>query len=153
MWIECELVFRHYQPSKIVSGMLFMNDIYPNNPDKQVSEVWEITEDYLDVHVEDEFLIYENGYPVQPFIIQREANIIITPEEIGWWDAGEITEELIPIGIKEYNFILREFDGWLEILVDEEILETHGIMQPLLEDDLVILRFDQEEDDDDEEEE
>jgi len=153
MWIECELVFRHYQPEKIEAGMLFLNDLYPNNPDKQISEVWEITEQHLDNDISDEFLIYENGYPVQPFIIQREANLIITPEEIGWWDAGEITQELISIGLKEYNFILREFEGWLEILIDEEILDTNGIMQPVFEDGLVLLRFEQENYDDDDEEE
>lgn len=148
-WIEIKLVLRHYVPEKIEPGMLFLNTLYPNNDEKELTEVWAITEDHLDEHIDDEFIIYENGYPVEPYLIQEECNLIVTPDEIGWFDAGERADSLIEFGIPEINFILREFDGWLEVAIDEDSLDD-DIIQPVLDDDWVILKFIDEEQDDDE---
>ncbi len=156
MFIEAELQFRHYNPKKIEPGMLFMNHINPGHPDKEHVQVWEITEDHFHNELPDEKLIEENGYPVRPFIINDI--IIVTPEEIGTFviiNEEEDEEAYIEFGVTEMNFILREFDGWLDVLIDEDTLDGR-LVEPVYDEqnnNKVILKFiDEEEYIDDEEE-
>jgi hypothetical protein len=138
MWIAVELALHHYDIDELEPGMWFMNHLYPGHEDRELVEVWELSEEAT---INDkEILFMESGFPVQPFLVDEEGSVIVTPDEIGWWDAGDIAEELIPFGINEVNFILREFDGLLEMFVDEDALEE-GFIEPILENDLVILRF------------
>lgn len=144
MFIEAELQFRHYNPKKLEPGMLFINHINPGHPDKEHVQVWEITEDYFYDELPDERLIEENGYPVRPFIINDA--IIITPEEIGTFviiNEEEDEETYIEFGVTEMNFILREFDGLLDILIDEDTLDDR-LVEPIYDEDndnKVILKF------------
>jgi len=140
MWIAVELVFRHYQPQKLEAGMLFMNTLYPGHEDKEQIEVWELKEENLYDQLTPEIVFMENGYPVKPYLIDDEDRAIVTPDEIGWFDPGSVSETLIKFGINEMNFIMQEFDGILEMFVDEDALEKGEII-PIFEDDLVILRF------------
>lgn len=144
MFIEAELQFRHYNPKKLEPGMLFINHINPGHPDKEHVQVWEITEDYFYDELPDERLIEENGYPVRPFIINDA--IIVTPEEIGTFviiNEEEDEETYIEFGVTEMNFILREFDGLLDILIDEDTLDDR-LVEPIYDEDndnKVILKF------------
>jgi hypothetical protein len=140
MWIAVELVFRHYQPQELEAGMLFMNTLYPGHEDKEQIEVWELKEENLYDQLTPEIVFMENGYPVMPYLIDDEDRAIVTPDEIGWFDPGSVSETLIKFGINEMNFIMQEFDGILEMFVDEDGLEEGEII-PIFEDDLVILRF------------
>lgn len=140
MWIAVELVFRHYQPQELEAGMLFMNTLYPGHEDKEQIEVWELKEEDLNDQLTPEIVFMENGYPVIPYLIDDEDKAIVTSDEIGWFDPGFVSETLIKFGINEMNFIMREFDGILEMFVDEDGLEEGEII-PIFEDDLVILRF------------
>ena len=154
MFIEAELEFRHYNPTKLEPGMLFINHINPGHPDKEHVQVWKITEDYFHNEISDEILIEENGFPVKPFIIG--SNLIITPDEIGTFiiiNGYEDEEAYIEFGITEMNFILREFDGWCEVLVDEDSY-FNKLAEPIYdENDKVIIKFiDEDEYIDDEEE-
>ena len=154
MFIEAELQFRHYNPESIEPGMLFINHINPGHPDKEHLQVWKITEDYFYDELPDERLIEENGYPVKPFIISDQ--LIVTPEEIGTFiiiNEYEDEEAYIEFGITEMNFILREFDGWCDVLIDEDSY-FDKLAEPIYdENNKVIIKFiDEEEYIDDEEE-
>lgn len=138
MWIAVQLAYNHYSPDEIEEGMLFMNHIQPNT-EKEIIEVWEIDKETLKLLEKDD-IIKLYGYPVLPYLIDEYEKVVAAPEELGWWDAGDVTEELIKFSIKELNFIMREFDGLLELLVDEDELEQ-GYIEPILEEDLVIMRF------------
>lgn len=153
MFIEAEIQLRHYNPTKLEPGMLFINHINPGHPDKEHVQLWEITEDYFYNQLDDKVLIEENGFPVKPFIISDK--IIITPEELGTFVIfnDDDTEDYTDFSITEINFILREFDGWCEVLVDEDSY-FNKLAEPIYdENDKVIIKFiDEEEYIDDEEE-
>ena len=144
MFIQAELEFRHYSPDKLEAGMLFINHINPGHPDKEHVQVWQITENYFHDELPDERLIEENGYPVKPFIISDQ--LIVTPEEIGTFviiNEYEDEEAYIEFGLTEMNFILREFDGWLEVLIDEDTLDDK-LVEPIYDeenDNKVIIKF------------
>jgi hypothetical protein len=50
----------------------------------------------------------------------REQVVLATPEQIGWFDEGEWSDELCDIELKHYNRILEGYDGWILI----EMMET-----------------------------
>jgi hypothetical protein len=139
MWTAVELVFKHYEPDELEIGMLFINTLYPGNPSKEKLEVWELKEE--DEELTPELMFIKNGFPVKPYLIDEDDNIIATPDEIGWFDAGSKYLSFIPFGIKEMNFIFEEFDGLLEILIDEYSLEEEEKIEAITEDNKVILRF------------
>lgn len=155
MFIEAEIQLRHYNPTKLEPGMLFINHINPGHPDKEHVQLWEITEDYFHNELDNKVLIEENGFPVRPFIISD--NIIITPEELGTFVIfnDDDTEDYTHFSITEINFILREFDGWCEVLVDEDSYYSDDMLiEPIYdEDNKVIIKFIDEEEYIDEEEE
>jgi len=143
MFIEAELQFRHYNPEKLKPGMLFMNHINPGHPDKEHVQVWKITENYFHDELPDDVLIQENGYPVKPFIINDA--LIVTPEEIGTFVIfnDDDTEDFVDFDVAEMNFILREFDGWLSVLIDEDTLDDR-LVEPVYDQDnnnKVIITF------------
>jgi len=140
MWIACELVFRHYNPKKLEEGMLFMNELNPGNEAKEQVEVWALKAESIHDQVSYDMMVFECGFPVQPWLITDDGRIAAIPDEIGWFDPGKRSEELIPFTITEMNFIMQEFDGLLEIFVNEDELER-GIVDPVYEDNFVILRF------------
>jgi len=137
MWIALELVYNQYGPDEIEPGTLFMNLLYVGT-DREVVEVFEIDEQTADLANKRLINIDEYGYPVQPFLVDEEGAVIITPEEIGWFDHPR--EELLQeFTTKEMNIVMRDFDGLLEIFVDEDQLEK-GIIEPIYDQELVILR-------------
>ncbi len=141
MWVACELVFRNYDPQELKEGMLFINELNPGNEEKEQVEVWTLKEEniYEDLVTYD-MMVFECGFPVRAYIIDDDGIPIALPEELGWFDPGSRSKELIPFTTSEMNFIMQEFDGLLEIFVNEDELEE-GIIDPVYEDDLVILRF------------
>jgi len=56
------------------------------------------------------------------------------------FDPGDISDNLIDFGVKEMNFIMQEFDGLLEVFVDEDKYEE-GVTLPILDDGQVIMKF------------
>lgn len=128
MFIEAKLVFQSYVPNEFTIGMLFqrkvsMRKLKTNIEYYQVFELKEIPRDR-----ESHILI--NGWPVLPFIYSltsnpdAAANILAIPEIIGWWDdePGAEYEEgeegtLRDIEVSDYNFILENYDGSIDIEV------------------------------------
>jgi hypothetical protein len=139
MWYPAELVIKNYKPDQLEKGMLFLNILHPGTF-KETFEVFSLDRIPRD---EDAFIAI-NGFPIEFSIIIEEEELI-NHSEIGWFDFGEKADFLSQISLKEINIILNEFQGWLEIMIDEDAYEEEDLIQPLMEEEKVILRFFQEE--------
>ncbi len=140
MFVAVELHFRHYDPEELRAGMLFMNHLYPGNEGREHIEIFELTQESIHEQVTPELMFMENGFPVYPYLLDLEGAVVATPEEIGLFDPGEVSDNLIDFGVKEMNFIMQEFDGLLEVFVDEDKYEQ-GVTLPVLDDGQVIMKF------------
>lgn len=138
MYLECMLVFKSYKPLKLEKGMLFLRDYV----------IREITE----IPLNQEEFISENGYPVEPYIIdpgnpnKNDGYVVATPEQIGWFDEGEHSDELSDISVKNINDILEHYDGWIDLEMEET---EDGEYVPVLYNNKVTIRMPQEPYDDD----
>jgi len=128
MWIAVQLAYHHYAPEELQVGMMFMNHLNMGT-EKELIELFRLDKNQL-TFIDQNDLIDNHGYPVRPFIIDEDGKILITPEEIGWFDPGGTSTKLIPLDLEEFNFIMREFDGILEMFVDGEQLEK-GQIEPV----------------------
>jgi hypothetical protein len=133
MWSSAEIVLKSYLPLELEEGMLFVNRIFIGVVEPYV-ELWQLEEIPEDI---DEFMA-KHGAPVELLIIDEDGNVLATDEEIGWWDEGEDTDELRDITLDDINLVLRAWEGYLAIEIDEET-ETPVIME-----DKVVLSLDQE---------
>jgi hypothetical protein len=133
MWSSAEIVLKSYLPLELEEGMLFVNRIFIGVVEPYV-ELWQLEEIPEDI---DEFMA-KHGAPVELLIIDEDSNVLATDEEIGWWDEGEDTDELRDITLDDINLVLRAWEGYLAIEIDEET-ETPVIME-----DKVVLSLDQE---------
>ena len=143
MWCPAELVVRNYQPEQLEKGMLFLNILHPGTH-KETFEVFSLDR----VPRDEEAFIALNGFPIEFSIVYDEEELA-SHEEIGWFDFGEEIDFLTQISLKEINLILNEFQGWLEIEIDEELYEEEDVIEPIIESEKVTLRFYQEEEEED----
>lgn len=140
MYFECQLVFKSYKPLELEKGMFFITEMMGSNLITQIEQV---------PHNQEEW-ISEHGYPVEPYIVDISSNddaIVATPEQIGWFDEGDHSDELSDITVKNINDILEHFDGW----VDVEMVETEEDSDeyvPILYENKVTIRVPQDYDDD-----
>lgn len=154
MWINAELVVKNYKPLHLEIGMFFMNVLMKGTKKEHV-EIYKLDKYPLD---QDEF-ISKNGYPVEFYIITEDDEILATPDEIGWFDAGDESDELYDITLKEINTIIQEYDGYLMVDMEEihEDDETDDYieMYPVKYLDKITIRypFEEEEEEYDEEDE
>jgi len=134
MFISVELVLKSYMPRNLEKGMWFITKLYQNT-DKEYIEIWELDKTPLEPIEE---FITKNGAPVEPYLIYDEQ-VVAEPHEIGWWDDGPESDELRDITLKDINLILTEYDGEIDIEVDDyEIIENEEIV-PILYSDKVTL--------------
>jgi hypothetical protein len=140
MWYPAEFVFNSYLPPELEVGMLFVNRISVGviEPYVELFELKELPEDA------DAFMA-KHGAPVELAIIINE-DLIASHDEIGWWDEGEDVDELRDITLEDINYILQEFDGYVDIEIDED----YG---PVMYDGKVVLSLVPDEELDDWEEE
>lgn len=117
MFMEAILVFKSYRPLKLEKGMYFLVNTKYDLEIIQLQEVPRNEEEFLKI----------NGYPVEPYIIDKgnpnipdSYQVLANPEEIGWMDEGEHTDILTDIEVKHFNRILSGYEG--EILI--EMVET-----------------------------
>ena len=115
MWIPGEIVLHSYLPSELEVGMLFVNRISVGviHPYIALFELEEIPEDL------DEFMS-KHGAPIELAILDETGNLLVSHDEIGWWDDGEDTDELRELTLDDINYLLSEFDGYINIETDEE---------------------------------
>ena len=115
MWYPAEIAVKSYLPPELEVGMLFVNRISVGviEPFIELFELEEIPED------PDAFMS-RHGVPVELVIIDESGNLLASHDEIGWWDEGEHTDELRDITLDDINYLLREFDGYIDIEYDED---------------------------------
>lgn len=152
MFALAELVLKSYKPVKLEPGMWFIQK-FQTGTRWEHSEVFEL----LQLPKNEEEFIEKNGYPVEPYIIDSDDNVLAEPDEIGWWDEGEETDEYRDITLREINFILNEFDGEIAIDVDyvgydpdidddgQEIIYPEDKLVPIIYADKVVLSMPSEE--------
>lgn len=141
MWIAAELVIRNYQPEQLEEGMLFLNILHPGTH-KETYEIFSLDR----VPRDEEAFIALNGFPFEFSIIFDEKEIV-KHSEIGWFDFGEKVEFLTEISLKEINIILNEFDGWLDVEIDDESYELYDLIVPTLNEEKALFRFYEEDED------
>jgi hypothetical protein len=114
MYQTVELVLKSYMPKHLEIGMWFITKINPGTR-KEYSEIWALEK--LPFETLEEF-VTKHGAPVEPYLIYDEQ-MIAEPHEIGWWDEGEHIDELRDIELKEVNIIINDWDGYVEVEIDE----------------------------------
>jgi hypothetical protein len=133
MYILAQLVVKSYIPHILKKGMWFVRTLYYG--DKQI---FELDQTFLNLEEEEKFLT-ENGYPVKPYVVEEYMDkstpaILATPEEIGWFDEGDHTDELRDITLQDINDAINYNEGFIEIDVDDETGE------PITINDKVIIK-------------
>ena len=146
MFTQVKLIMKSYKPLKLEKGMLFLAMHHG-----QIS-VYELG---YDIHTEEQTETYVqlNGYPVEPYIylegnpnIPDETSLMAEPDQIGWFDEDEDSDEMHDITLRELNNILDN-DGWCEIEVEEEHLDDEEAQEdyirivPTLLQDKVTIRY------------
>ena len=114
MYYLAELVLKSYKPLQLEKGMWFVHKLNVGHRLKEEVTVFALTT----VPQNPEEFIKENGYPVELYIIGADERVLATPEQIGWWNAGEHVDDLFDITFKEINTILNEYEGAVDIQGD-----------------------------------
>ncbi len=114
MWYPGEIVLHSYLPPELEAGMLFTNRISVGimDPFIELFELEEVPEDA------DAFMA-KHGAPVELAIVDEDGDLLASHEEIGWWDEGEHTDELRDITLDDINFLLREFEGYVDVQIED----------------------------------
>ena len=118
MHLTGELVFKSYKPLELDLNMLFVRR-HKIGTFKEEIEIFPLTKLPRD---KDEF-IFNNGHPVELYVVYNEYNSteqLVQPEQFAWFDKGPDTEDLYDITIKEINVILNEYNGYVDVEVDDE---------------------------------
>jgi len=143
MFIQAKLVPKSYKPLKLEQGMFFVT--IKNNA------IHLHTLNFVPRDVETYSQL--NGWPVELYIVfegnpnLKEFEILATPEQIGWFDDGEYSDEISDITIRQINKIFSDHQGYLFIEFD------HITNQPTLYDNKVTIRYVDDEDNDDDDDE
>lgn len=128
---EAELALRSYMPKRLELGMLFADVT------EEGTTLWELDKIPQD---EEKFMI-ENGAPMEVYIIDNDDSVIAEPHEIGWFDEGDDTDELREITLDDINYILNEFDGWVEIEIIEDFFDEDEQVIPNMYKQKVVVRL------------
>ena len=115
MWYPAEISLSSYLPPELEVGMLFTNRISVGvvEPYIELFELEEVPED-ADV------FMAKHGAPVELVIIDEDGDILASHDDIGWWDEGEDSDEYREVTLDDINYLLREFDGYVDIEFDDE---------------------------------
>jgi hypothetical protein len=143
MYYLAELVLKSYVPLSLEKGMWFVQKLNHGHKIKEQVEVFALK----DVPQNMEDFLTKNGYPVEPYIINADDEVLASPEQIGWFDEGEHADELHDITLKEINTVLNDFDGEIEIEMDwfghnsDEFDYPEDKLMTLLYEEKVTLRY------------
>ena len=115
MWYPAEISLSSYLPSELEVGMLFTNRISVGviDPYVELFELEEIPEDA------DAFMA-KQGAPVELVIIDEDGKFVASHDEIGWWDDGDDTDEYREVTLDDINYLIREFEGYVDVEIDDE---------------------------------
>ena len=115
MFTLAKLVFKSYMPLRLEKGMWFAS----KQKDLVYGQVYEYLKLYELTHVPQDMDSYIsiNGAPVEPYIVQPMQNpdepemILATPDQIGWWDEGDSSDDLEDITVQIINSYIYGEDG------------------------------------------
>ena len=136
MYIEAQMVFKSYAPLKLEKGMLFLISERRDFQLRQLDFIPQDEQEYLRI----------NGYPVEPYIMEtgnpnlKEEVVLATPEQIGWFDEGEWSDELCDIELKHFNRILEGYDGWVLIEM-EDVEDNDDELTPVIYNNKVTIAY------------
>jgi len=133
MWYEAELVVKSYKPLKLETGMLFLQVLHKGTI-KEQAELFALDK----IPQDEQSFVERHGYPVELYIIDEYENVIASPEQIGWWDDGDHTDELFDITASQINKIFNDYDGYVDIELEEVDGDEYS---PLIYADKVTLRY------------
>jgi hypothetical protein len=128
---EAELALRSYMPKRLELGMLFADVT------EEGTTLWELDK----IPQDEEAFMIENGAPMEVYIIDNDDSVIAEPHEIGWFDEGDDTDELRDITLDDINYILNEFDGWVEIEIIEDFFDEDEQVIPNMYEQKVVVRL------------
>lgn len=129
MWQEAELVLVNYIPDEITLGMFFIKTL--TNREQEIFTITKLTFEDIDYFFE------KNGYPVKLFIQTEIDDDVQLSEELhlnSVFDFEQL-DYYNTTSLKELNIILNEFEGMLEIMLNEEASDYEKI------DNNFIIRF------------
>lgn len=129
-----ELVLKSYMPRQLEIGMWFITKINPGTR-KEYSEIWAL--DKYPRETMEEFIV-KHGAPVEPYLIYDEQ-VIAEPHEIGWWDDGEDYDELRDIELRDVNLVINEWDGYVDVEIDEWDYAHEDELNPIIYADKVTM--------------
>ena len=115
MFILAKLIFKSYMPKRLEAGMWFKKDhsdvvygkVYNYFTIYELKETPYDMYEYMSVH----------GAPVEPFIVMPMMNpdspqeVLATPEQIGWWDQGDTSDDLEELTVQLINTYIYGEDG------------------------------------------
>jgi len=115
MFILAKLIFKSYMPKQLEAGMWFKKDhsdvvygkVYNYFTIYELKETPYDMYEYMSVH----------GAPVEPFIVMPMMNpdspqeVLATPEQIGWWDQGDTSDDLEELTVQLINTYIYGEDG------------------------------------------
>jgi hypothetical protein len=115
MFTLAKLVFKSYMPKQLEKGMWFKKD----HSDVLLGRVYNYFTIYELKEIPNDIYHYMsmNGAPVEPYIVQPTQNrddkeeILATPEQIGWWDQGDSSDDLEDITLEIINSYIYGEDG------------------------------------------
>jgi hypothetical protein len=154
MYQTVELVLKSYMPKQLEIGMWFITKINPGTR-KEYTEVWAL--DKFPRETFEEFIVI-HGAPVEPYLIYDEQ-VLAEPHEIGWWDEGDHIDELRDVELSDINFLLTEWDGYVDVEIDEWDYAHEEEINPILYSGKITMtipgmyeeEYEDEDDDDDDE--
>ena len=135
MYHPAELVLKSYKPLFLEKGMYFITKLNPGTR-KEYVELWELKE----LPVNTEKFYAENGYPVELQVVYGDQ-LLADHHEIAWWDEGEHSEDLYDITLKEINTVLADYDGEVDIEIDDRALHEEDLMHPIVVNGKVVLSY------------
>lgn len=159
MFLEAKLILQSHMPEIITKGMWFIS-VKKNKP-----VLFSITYNLLSNEDYNKF-VEINGYPVRPYIylvgnpnIPGDDELFCTPEQVGWFDVGDESDEMHDITIDEINNILQYDDGM--IYIEAEIIDASNeddeqpeeVLVPTLLEGKCIIRYHGNDEEEEEEEE
>ena len=118
-------------PKHLEKGMLFVD---ASEEGVKLFELDRIPRD-------EEAFIIENGAPMELYIIDQDETVLVEPHELGWIDDGDDVDELRPMSIDDINYILNEYDGWIELEIIEEFFDEEDQVIPNMYEQKVVIRL------------
>lgn len=130
---QAKLVLKQYIPKSLEMGMLFVMYVEDKPQLVEINRILATIDETVN----------EFGYPVEMYIVEEEDynDVICEPQDLGWFDEGEDCDELHEFSIKEANFILYEYDGLLEIQIEEDLFDEDEQIIPIYVEQKVIIKY------------